>query len=179
MEKMQVKELRKIVKKGLDMTVNEIKQLAPNDVQELIQATTELLTRKIKATEKEEYADFLDTLKEYAPLIKIEKVANEKIQLNKDNKKAPKKDNKKAEKKEEKKEANILEKIKIGDVVKFRVEEEEIEHNIKIIYISRYDVIAITENEREVFKIRKIDFKNQVFEWKDRKGETYNIIVTL
>lgn len=178
--KMNIKELRKIVRKGLDMTVNEIEQLSPNDALELFQATSILLQSKIKASEKEEYADFLDTLKEYAPIIEIEKVANKKVPPKKEEIEE-KKDTKKATEKTTKSQPkeNILEKIKVGDVVKFRVEGEEIEHPVKIIYLSRYDVIAITENEREVFKIRKIDFQKQMFLWKDRKGEEYNIIVSL
>ena len=70
-------------------------------------------------------------------------------------------------------------KVKVGDIVRFRVEGEEIEHEIKVIYKSRYDVICISRDEREVFKVRKTDFNRLAFQWTDRKNETYNIIVTL
>lgn len=133
----------------------------------------------------EEGNKILDVLVAFIDNTAVEekKVANKKVLLKKEEKEE--KDTKKATEKTTKsqpkgnKENNILEKVQVGDIVKFRVEGEEIEHNIKIIYISRYDVIAISSNEREVFKIRKIDFQKQIFEWTDRKGETYNIIITI
>lgn len=71
-------------------------------------------------------------------------------------------------------------KVKVGDTVYFRVEGEEVEHAILIIYKGKNNLIAImADDETEVFNIRKKDFNKQVFEWTDRKGETYNIIVTL
>ena len=107
--------------------------------------------------------------------VDTKKVANTKPEKEKPEK--PKKPEKEKPVKPEKK--KLLDTIKVGDMVKFRVEGEEVEHDIKIIYISRYDVIAITKNEREVFKIRKIDFNSQIFKWEDRKGEEYNIIITI
>lgn len=99
---------------------------------------------------------------------------------------APKKEAtpKKAPKKESQlkgnKQANIVDKIKVGTVVKFRVEEEEIEHNITIVNIGKYNIIGVMQDdEKEVFNIRKSDFNKQVFGWRDRNGEEYNIIVTL
>lgn len=71
-------------------------------------------------------------------------------------------------------------KVNVGDSVYFRVEGEEIEHEILIIYKGKSNIIGIMkEDEKEVFSIRKVDFNKQVFEWKDRRGEQYNIIVTL
>lgn len=110
------------------------------------------------------------------------------------NKKAPKKDDKKEgvkveteEKKKaskselkENKEVNILDQIKEGDLVKFRVEGEEIEHNIEIVRIGKKYILCImTTNENEVFNIRKSDFKKQIFNWKDKHNNEYNIIVSL
>ena len=103
-------------------------------------------------------------------LVQAEKVANKKAPEKAAPEKAASKNNK-AKK--------LADTLKIGDIVYFRVEGEEIMHPVKIIYKSKYDIIAITKDEREVFKIRKIDFNKQIFEWTDRKGETYNIIVTL
>lgn len=71
-------------------------------------------------------------------------------------------------------------KVNVGDSVYFRVEGEEIEHEILIIYKGKSNIIGIMkEDEKEVFSIRKVDFNKQVFEWEDRRGEQYNIIVTL
>ena len=107
-------------------------------------------------------------------------------------KEAPKAEDKlKAPKKEEKststklkgnsnKEEKLSQTLKVGDKLKFRVEGEEIEHNITIVNIGKYHIIAImTEDEKEVFNIKKADLDKQVFGWKDRHNETYNIIVTL
>ena len=78
------------------------------------------------------------------------------------------------------KEEKLSQTIKVGDKLKFRVEGEEIEHNITIVNIGKYHIIAImTEDEKEVFNIKKADLDKQVFGWKDRYNETYNIIVTL
>lgn len=122
----------------------------------------------------------LDILVEYIDSVALEekKVANKKVIVKPQMKVVEEKKEKKEEKKE-KKSKKLTDTIKVGDIIKFRVEGEEIEHPVKIIYISRYDIIAITKNEREVFKIRKIDFDKQIFEWKDRHGEEYNIIVTI
>ena len=107
------------------------------------------------------------------------------------NKKAPKKEEKKEPKKEDKKPAKpekpenskakkLTDTIEVGDLVKFQVEGEEIQHNIKIVYKGRYNIIGImAEDEKEVFNIRKSDFNKHVFEWTDRNNATYNIIVTL
>ena len=170
MKTLKAKELKGLVNKGLDMTIKDIETMKPEAYSLMLEATKELVTRNIKASDKEIYQSFLETLTEYAPA-GLPKVAN---------KKAPKKDTKKEGKKEEKKAPKKLtDTIEVGDVVNFRVEGEEIEHPVKIIYISRYDVIAITKNEKEVFKIRKSAFNKQVFEWTDRNNESYNIIVTL
>ena len=71
-------------------------------------------------------------------------------------------------------------KVKVGDTVRFRVEGEEKEHKIMIVYKGINNIVAImAEDEREVFSIRKTDFNKGIFNWKDRHGEEYNIIVTL
>ena len=117
-------------------------------------------------------------------IIQSGKSESKKVANNK-NLKAPKKDTKKDTKKEDKKEdkkpaKKITNKIEVGDIVKFQVEGEEIQHNIKIVYKGKYNIIGVmAEDEREVFNIRKSDFNKKAFSWTDRDNETYNIIVTL
>ena len=161
----------------------------------MLEATEELINRNIKATDKEEYKMFLDTLKEYAPAgvpapEAPKKVANTKAPKKPtpapeapeattpapktEAKEAPAQEAKEAPKKPKASNAKKLtDTIEVGDTVKFRVEDEETEHPVKIIYISRYDIIEISKNEREVFKVRKVDFNNQVFAWKDKIGRAH------
>lgn len=107
-------------------------------------------------------------------LITTEKVANKKAPAK--TAKAPEKV--KPEKSPEK--VKPFNKVNVGDMVKFQVEGEEIQHDIRIIYKGKSNIIAImVDDETEVFNIRKADFNKQVFAWTDRHGETYNIIVTI
>ena len=111
-------------------------------------------------------------------LIQAEKVANKKAPAKK-GKEAPETPAPEKPAKTEKPE-KPFNKVNVGDIVLFRVEGEEIEHEILIVYKGKNNIIAIMkEDENEVFNIRKSDFNKQVFEWTDRKGEQYNIIVTL
>lgn len=70
--------------------------------------------------------------------------------------------------------------IKVGDTFYLQVEGEEIKHEILVIFKGRNNLIGVMkEDETEVFLIRKSDFNKLAFLWRDRKGEEYNIIVTL
>ena len=74
----------------------------------------------------------------------------------------------------------LFDKVKVNDIVRFQVEGEQVKHDIRIIYKGKANIIAVmVDDEQEVFNIRKTDFNKQVFEWTDRHGETYNIIVTI
>ena len=144
-----------------------------------------------------EIPDYLNPILDIlVSIIQSGKAEGKKVASNK-NLKAPKKDTKKEGKKEDKKPAKkpakkegkkedkkpakkITDKIEVGDIVKFQVEGEEIQHDIKIVYKGKYNIIGVmAEDEKEVFNIRKSDFNKQAFAWTDRHNETYNIIVTL
>jgi len=116
-------------------------------------------------------------------LIHAEKVANKKAPAKK-GKEAPEtpapEKPAKTEKVKPEKSAKPFDRVNVGDIVLFRVEGEEIEHEILIVYKGKSNIIGVMkEDEKEVFLIRKSDFNKQVFEWTDRHGEQYNIIVTL
>ena len=176
------KELRGFVNRGLNLTLKDIETMKPEAYNLMLEATEELVTRNIKATDKEEYQMFLDTLKEYAPAGAPAPEAPKKPAPAPE---APKKvANTKAPKKPapapEAKEKKPADKIQVGNIVQFQVEGEEIQHDIKIVNIGKYNIIGVmAEDEKEVFNIRKSDFNKQVFAWTDRHNETYNIIVTL
>ena len=191
MKTLKAKELKGLVNKGLDMTIKDIETMKPEAYSLMLEATKELVTRNIKASDKEIYQSFLETLTEYAPA-GLPKVANKKApkkDTKKDTKKEGKKEDKKPAKKPAKKEGKkedkkpakkITDKIEVGDIVKFQVEGEEIQHDIKIVYKGKNNIIGVmAEDEKEVFNIRKSDFNKQMFAWTDRHNETYNIIVTL
>ena len=135
----------------------------------------------------DELVDYIDSL------VKTEKIANKKVKPQKTaktEKEAPEKTEVQAPEKAPEKEApekeapgksaKPFDRVNVGDIVKFQVEGEEIKHDIRIIYKGKKNIIAImVEDETEVFNIRKADFNKQMFSWRDRKSETYNIIVTL
>ena len=111
-------------------------------------------------------------------LVEAEKVANKKAPAKPDKTEAPIKPEKVKPKKTEK--VKPFDRVNVGDTVYFRVEGEEIDHEILIVYKGKKSLIAIMkEDEREVFPIGKTEFNKQVFAWKDRHNEEYNIIVTI
>jgi hypothetical protein len=103
------------------------------------------------------------------------KVANKKAPA----KEAPAKEAPAKTKKATKK-VKLFDKVEVGDVVKFRVEGEEVKHDILIVYKGVNNLIGVMANdEREVFLIRKGDINKGIFNWTDRHGEQYNILITL
>ena len=181
-KKMKIKEFNQIKK---EVKGGNLKVLTEDIVKSFTPKQAEEIDNEVFNHEIPDYLNpILDTLVSIIQSGKTEgkKVANKKAPAPQKPTEAPKKEEKKAPKNNKtnkNKAKKLTDTIEVGDVVKFRVEGEEIEHLVKIIYKSKYDVIAITQNEREVFKIRKSDFNKQVFEWRDRRGESYNIIVTL
>jgi transcription elongation GreA/GreB family factor len=163
--------------KGLKKDV--IKELTLNQAQAIENLMLDLELNEEKNKVLDEIVNRINDLVEKG------KVANKKLlKTEKPEKEKPEKPEKekpeKPEKEKPEKPDKPFNKVNVGDTVYFRVEGEEIKHSIKIIYKGRKNVIGImTDDEDEVFKIRKQDFNKQVFEWTDRKGETYNIIATI
>lgn len=165
--KMKVKEfnqLKREVKKG---NVEGLKEVISDLTLSQAQAIEDMM---LDLTLNEEMNKVLDELVAF-----IDSKVNEKKKVA--NKKAPTKPEKAPTKTKKVKPFN---KVNVGDVVKFQVEGEELEHDIKIIYKGKYNIIGVmVDDEKEVFLVRKADFNKGIFNWKDRHGEEYNIIVIL
>ena len=190
-KKMNVKEFSKLKK---EVKAGNLEVLKEDIVRSFTLRQAEEIDNEVFNHEIPDYLNpILDIL---VSIIQSGKAEGKKVASNK-NLKAPKKDTKKEGKKEDKKPAKkpakkegkkedkkpakkITDKIEVGDIVKFQVEGEEIQHDIKIVYKGKYNIIGVmAEDEKEVFNIRKSDFNKQAFAWTDRHNETYNIIVTL
>lgn len=174
-------QLKKDVKKGNVKGLNQevISELTLKQAQLLEDAMMDIELDEEKNEVLDELVAFIDSL------VQAEKVANKKAPTKPEKaekvkpEKAPKKETKKETKKPEKV-AKPFDKIEVGDIIQFQVEGEEVKHNILIVYKGTNNIIAIMkDDEREVFNIRRKDFDKGVFEWTDRHGETYNIIVIL
>jgi hypothetical protein len=160
------------------------KQVKEGNVKGLKEVISDLTLRQAQAIEDlmydieltDEMNEVLDEIVVYIDsLINAEKVANKKLlkpeKTAKPEKEAPTKKDK---------EIKLSDRVNVGDTVYFRVEGEEINHPVLILFKGKKNIIAVMkENEDEGFLISKSVFNKQVFEWTDRKGETYNIIVTL
>jgi len=178
---MKVKEfnqLKKQVKGG------NVKGLKKEVIQDLTLSQAQVLEDVLMDFELDEKMNkILDEIVTHIDnMVNAEKVANTKAPKVKTKeapaKEAPEKAPAKPEKAPE--EVKPFNKVNIGDTVRFRVEGEEIKHNIIIIYKGKNNLVGIMESdEQEVFLIRKTDFNKGIFSWTDRHGETYNIIVTL
>lgn len=166
------KEVKKGNLKGLKKEV--ISSLTLSQAQAIEDLMLDLELDEEKNHILDEVVNHIDSL-----VMEEKKVANKKAPAK--TKPEPKKPAKTEPAKTEKtKKVKLFNKVEVGDVVKFRVEGEEVKHDIRIIYKGINHIVGImVEDEREVFVIRKTDFNKGVFEWIDRKGETYNIIVTL
>ena len=190
-KRMNVKEFSKLKK---EVKAGNLEVLKEDIVRSFTLRQAEEIDNEVFNHEIPDYLNpILDIL---VSIIQSGKAEGKKVASNK-NLKAPKKDTKKEGKKEDKKPAKkpakkegkkedkkpakkITDKIEVGDIVKFQVEGEEIQHDIKIVYKGKYNIIGVmAEDEKEVFNIRKSDFNKQAFAWTDRHNETYNIIVTL
>ena len=174
-KKMNVREFSKLKK---EVKAGNLGVLKADIVKSFTSKQAEEIDNEVFNHEIPDYLNpILDIL---VSIIQSGKSEGKKVANNK-NLKAPKKDTKKDTKKEDKKEdKKPAKKIEVDDIVKFQVEGEELQHNIKIVYKGKYNIIGVmAEDEREVFNIRKSDFNKKAFSWTDRDNETYNIIVTL
>lgn len=182
---MKVKEFNQLKKQVKGGNVEGLKEVISDLTLSQAQVIEDLMLDLELDEEKNHLLD--EVVNHIDSLVQAEKVANKKAPAKPEKapEKAPEKPEKVKPEKPEKPEkapekAKLFNKVNVGDTVHFRVEGEEIEHDIRIIYKGKNNIIAIMkEDENEVFNIRKTDFNKQVFEWTDRHGETYNIIVTL
>lgn len=168
---MKVKEFNKLMKDVKKGNVEGLKEV----ISELTLSQAQTLENLIMDLPlNDELNHLLDELVIYIDSLVMEekKVANKK--------QAPAKPEPEKVKPAKTKPAKPFNIVEVGSTVQFQVEGEEVKHDIRIIYKGKNNIIAImAEDETEVFNIRKQDFNKSIFQWTDRKGETYNIIVTL
>lgn len=172
---------------------NELKrEVRKGDVKRLKEAIGELTLKQAQAIEdlmydltlNEEMNKVLDELVTYIDsLTATEKVANKKaLKVEKEPEKVePEPEPVKTEVQVPDKPAKNkpFNRVKVGDVIQVQVEGEEVKNSLLIVYKGKNNLVAVMEDNEEVFKIRRVDFNKLAFQWTDRKGETYNITVTL